>query len=63
MIPYSMTKSAQINIARGLAELTKGTKVTVNSLLPGPTATEGIVTYIDGIVAQGGYVCSLGTVA
>jgi len=49
MIHYSMTKSAQISIARGLAELTKGTKVTVNSLLPGPTATEGLVDYIDGI--------------
>ena len=52
MIPYSMTKAAQINIARGLAELTKGTKVTVNSLLPGPTATEGLEDYIDGLSKQ-----------
>lgn len=52
MIPYSMTKSAQINIARGLAELTKGTKVTVNSLLPGPTATEGVTTFVEGIAAK-----------
>lgn len=54
MIPYSFTKGAQINIARGLAELTKGTKVTVNSLLPGPTATEGVATFLDGIAATKG---------
>jgi NAD(P)-dependent dehydrogenase (short-subunit alcohol dehydrogenase family) len=53
MIPYSMTKAAQINIARGLAEVTKGTKVTVNSLLPGPTATEGVSALIDGLMLQG----------
>ena len=52
MLPYSMTKGAQLNIARGLAELTKGTNVTVNSLLPGPTATEGLDAFIDGLVAQ-----------
>jgi len=48
MIPYSFSKGAQINIARGLAELTHGTKVTVNSLLPGPTATEGVESYLAG---------------
>mmetsp|Transcript_30365 Transcript_30365/g.60443 ORF Transcript_30365/g.60443 Transcript_30365/m.60443 type:complete len:266 (-) Transcript_30365:48-845(-) len=54
MIPYCTTKAAQINLARGLAELTKGTKVTVNSLLPGPTATEGVLgEYLDGLVASG----------
>lgn len=54
MIPYCMTKAAQINIARGLAELTKGTNVTVNSLLPGPTATESVLgDYMDGLVASG----------
>nr|WP_254245105.1 hypothetical protein [Hymenobacter sp. BRD67] len=36
MIHYGMTKTAQLAVARGLAELTKGTQVTVNSLLPGP---------------------------
>jgi len=46
MIHYSMTKSAQISIARGLAELTQGTKVTVNSILPGPTWTPGVETYM-----------------
>ena len=52
MIPYSATKAAQINIARGLAELTKGTNVTVNSLLPGPTATEGLDTFIQGLADE-----------
>jgi NAD(P)-dependent dehydrogenase (short-subunit alcohol dehydrogenase family) len=54
MIHYSSTKSAQINIARGLAELTKGTNVTVNSLLPGPTSTEGLLQFIDGIATSTG---------
>jgi len=46
MIAYAMTKGSQINLARGLAELTHGTTVTVNSLLPGPTATEGLEPYL-----------------
>lgn len=54
MLHYSTTKAAQINLARGLAELTKGTNVTVNSLLPGPTATEGVADFIRGIAAQTG---------
>src|SRR6185369_1684297 len=40
MIHYGMTKSAQLSISRGLAKLTRGTGVTVNSVLPGPTLTE-----------------------
>lgn len=52
MIHYSMTKGAQINFARGLAELTKGTNVTVNSLLPGPTATEGVESFKDGLAKE-----------
>jgi NAD(P)-dependent dehydrogenase (short-subunit alcohol dehydrogenase family) len=54
MTHYSMTKAAQISIARGLAELTRGTKVTVNSLLPGPTYTEGVQVYMEGIAAKEG---------
>jgi len=46
MIHYGFTKSAQLAVARGLAELTKGTKVTVNSILPGPTLSEGIVDFL-----------------
>lgn len=48
MIPYSVSKSALISLSRGLAELTKGTKVTVNSVLPGPTWTEGVESYMVG---------------
>jgi len=47
MIHYGMTKSAQLAISRGLAELTKGTNVTVNSVLPGPTLSEGVGGFID----------------
>ena len=46
MIHYGMTKTAQLAISRGLAELTKGTDVTVNSVLPGPTKSEGVGTFI-----------------
>lgn len=46
MIHYGMTKSAQIAVARGLAELTAGTGVTVNSVLPGPTRSEGVEDFV-----------------
>jgi NAD(P)-dependent dehydrogenase (short-subunit alcohol dehydrogenase family) len=46
MIHYGMTKTAQLAISRGLAELTRGTEVTVNAILPGPTASEGVVDFI-----------------
>jgi NAD(P)-dependent dehydrogenase (short-subunit alcohol dehydrogenase family) len=46
MIHYGMTKTAQIAVARGLAETTKGTNVTVNSVLPGPTASEGVGNFL-----------------
>ena len=42
MIHYGMTKTAQLAVARGLAELTVSSNVTVNSVLPGPTRTEGV---------------------
>lgn len=48
MIHYAVTKTAQLTIARGLAELTKGTKVTVNSVLPGPTRADGIESFLRG---------------
>jgi NAD(P)-dependent dehydrogenase (short-subunit alcohol dehydrogenase family) len=54
MLHYSVTKSAVISLARGLAELTKGTNVRVNSLLPGPTWTEGVSSYFEGLAAQEG---------
>lgn len=46
MVHYSASKSVQLAIARGLAELTQGTGVTVNSVVPGPTRTEGLKGYI-----------------
>lgn len=52
MVHYGMTKSAQLSIARGLAGLTKGTKVTVNSVMPGPTRSEGIVDFLRGVASD-----------
>lgn len=49
MIHYGMTKTAQLAVARGLAELTKGTAVTVNSVLPGPTLSEGVGGFIENL--------------
>lgn len=53
MIHYGTTKTAQLGVARGLAELTKGTNVTVNSVLPGPTASEGVDEFIKQMAAEG----------
>jgi 3-oxoacyl-[acyl-carrier protein] reductase len=49
MAHYSATKTMQLGIARSLAELTKGTRVTVNSVLPGPTRTEGVEKFIQDV--------------
>lgn len=49
MVHYGMTKSAQISIARGIAETAEGTQVTVNSVLPGPTRSEGVDEFIKSI--------------
>ena len=46
MIHYGMTKTAQVAVARGIAESLEGTGITVNSVLPGPTKSEGIVDFI-----------------
>ena len=46
MIHYGVTKTAQLGLSRGLAELTAGTGVTVNSVLPGPTRSEGVETFL-----------------
>jgi NAD(P)-dependent dehydrogenase (short-subunit alcohol dehydrogenase family) len=46
MIHYGMTKTAQVAVARGLAELTTGTGVTVNTVLPGPTFSEGVGQFV-----------------
>ncbi len=49
MPAYSATKTMQLSLARNLAETTKGTKVTVNSVLPGPCSTEGVSKLIAGL--------------
>ena len=53
MIHYGMTKTAQIAVARGLAELTAGTAVTVNSVLAGPTRSEGVETFLADLAKAG----------
>jgi len=52
MIHYGMTKTAQLAVARGLAETLTGTNVTVNSVLPGPTASEGVGGFIADLAAS-----------
>ncbi|HEX2746842.1 MAG TPA: SDR family oxidoreductase [Verrucomicrobiales bacterium] len=42
MAAYSATKTMQLSLSRSLAELTKGTQVTVNTVMPGSTKTEGV---------------------
>ncbi len=54
MIHYGMSKTAQISVSRGLAELTKGTNVTVNSVLPGPTLSEGVEVFVRDLAKQNG---------
>jgi len=53
MIHYGMTKTAQIAVSRGLAELTRGTNVTVNTILPGPTKSKGVGGFIEDLSKAG----------
>lgn len=46
MIHYGMTKTAQLSLSRGLAEHCRGTGVTVNAILPGPTRSEGVEEFV-----------------
>jgi NAD(P)-dependent dehydrogenase (short-subunit alcohol dehydrogenase family) len=50
MIHYGVSKAAQIALARGISELTKGTNITVNSVLPGPTHSEGVSKFLKEVV-------------
>ena len=52
MVPYGMTNTAQIAVARGIAESVAGTGVTVNSILPGPTESEGVGGFVDAIARR-----------
>jgi len=54
MIHYGMTKTAQVAVARGIAEAVAGTGITVNSVLAGPTRSEGVETFIARMGAQSG---------
>jgi NAD(P)-dependent dehydrogenase (short-subunit alcohol dehydrogenase family) len=52
MVHYGMTKTAQIAVARGIAESVAGTGVTVNSILAGPTASEGVGGFVEAMAKQ-----------
>jgi NAD(P)-dependent dehydrogenase (short-subunit alcohol dehydrogenase family) len=54
MIHYGFTKTGQLAISRGLAELTAGTNVTVNSVLPGPTRSEGVEQFLQDMAKRDG---------
>jgi len=54
MIHYGVSKTAQIAVARGLAETLIGTNVTVNSVLPGPTGSEGVGAFVSQLAASSG---------
>lgn len=54
MIHYGMTKAAQVAVARGLAETTAGSHVTVNSVLPGPTSSEGVSGFVRKMAEEQG---------
>jgi len=52
MIQYGMTKTAQLAVSRGLAETTAGTNVTVNTVLAGPTSSEGATEFVNRVAAS-----------
>jgi NAD(P)-dependent dehydrogenase (short-subunit alcohol dehydrogenase family) len=52
MVHYGMTKTAQIAVARGIAESVAGTGVTVNSILAGPTESEGVSGFVEAMAKQ-----------
>jgi NAD(P)-dependent dehydrogenase (short-subunit alcohol dehydrogenase family) len=54
MVHYGVTKTAQIAVARGIAETCAGTGVTCNAVLPGPTASEGAMDFVDSLAQQAG---------
>jgi NAD(P)-dependent dehydrogenase (short-subunit alcohol dehydrogenase family) len=54
MIHYGTTKTAQLAVSRGLAEAVAGTGITVNSILPGPTKSRGVVDFVDALAKADG---------
>lgn len=51
---YGVTKTSQLGVSRGLAELTQGSNVTVNAVLPGPTRSDGVEGFLDALAKQAG---------
>jgi NAD(P)-dependent dehydrogenase (short-subunit alcohol dehydrogenase family) len=54
MIHYGVTKTAQLAVARGLAEALAGSAITVNSVLPGPTRSRGVGEFVDALAKDRG---------
>ena len=54
MIHYGVTKTAQIALARGIAETVAGTGITVNSVLPGPTKSRGVGDFVESLAKEQG---------
>jgi NAD(P)-dependent dehydrogenase (short-subunit alcohol dehydrogenase family) len=54
MIHYGVTKAAQIALSRGLAEVTAGSGITVNTVLPGPTRSRGVEEFVSQMAAASG---------
>jgi NAD(P)-dependent dehydrogenase (short-subunit alcohol dehydrogenase family) len=54
MIHYGVTKTAQLAVSRGLAEALAGSAITVNSILPGPTRSRGVVEFVDALAKEQG---------
>jgi NAD(P)-dependent dehydrogenase (short-subunit alcohol dehydrogenase family) len=54
MVHYGVTKTAQLALSRGIAESVAGSGVTVNSVLPGPTRSEGVVDFVEKLAADQG---------
>lgn len=54
MVHYGVTKTAQIAVARGIAETCAGTGITCNAVLPGPTASEGVNQFVGSLAQQAG---------
>jgi NAD(P)-dependent dehydrogenase (short-subunit alcohol dehydrogenase family) len=54
MIHYGMTKTAQLSVARGLAESLAGTGITVNCVLPGPTRSRGVGDFVESLAKSQG---------
>jgi NAD(P)-dependent dehydrogenase (short-subunit alcohol dehydrogenase family) len=52
MVHYGMTKTAQVAVARGIAESVAATGITVNSILPGPTDSEGVATFVESMARR-----------